>query len=35
LEEGDVRAVVGRGRRVGEGERGRQGRQDEVSGQGG
>jgi len=35
LKEGDVRAVVGRGRQVGEGERGRQGRLDRVSGQGG
>jgi len=33
LKERDVRAVVGRGRRVGEGGRDRQDRQDEVSGQ--
>jgi len=34
LEGGDVRAVVGRGRQGGEEGRDRQGRQDEVSGQG-
>jgi len=35
LKEGDVRAVVGRGRRVGEEGRDRQGRLDGVSGQDG
>jgi len=34
LKEGDVGAVVGRGRRGGEERRNRQGRQDGVSGQG-